>query len=109
MHKNPHIGINGVTDKLVLSKLSNSKNNEENPEEFEVEEHLSNDGSEFNSINNLFGNLANDISADKTTAWKGVLCSPFDCRYSHLIMKSHIWPGANAVVNKLYVTFKCIL
>jgi len=107
VHKNPQIDINGVTYELGFSHLSDSKKNEENPEEFEVEEDLSYDEHhELNSKDDLFGNLGSDISVDNTSAWKGVLCSPFNPRYSHTIMKSHVWPGAFAVAYNLYVTFR---
>jgi len=108
VHKNPHIDINGVTYKLDSSNKSNSKKNEENAEEFEEEDNLSYGENVLISKDDLFGNLGNDISADNTLAWKGVLCSPFDLRYSQAIMKSHVWPGAFAVAYNLYVTFKRI-
>jgi len=106
VHKNPHIDINGVTYKLGFSNLTNSKKHEENSEEFEEEENLSFGENVLASKDDLFGNVGNDISVDNTLAWKGVLCSPFDPRFSHTIMKSHVWPGAFAVAYNLYVTFK---
>jgi len=106
VHKNPHIDINGVTNKLGFSKLSDSQKNEEKFEELEEEEKFSYNENIINSKDDLFGNLGNDISIDNTSAWKGVLCSPLDSRYSHTIMKSHIWPGAFAVAYNLYVLFK---
>lgn len=78
MHKNPHIDINGVTYKLGFSNLSHSKKNQENAEEFEEEDNLNYGDNVLNSRGDLFGNLGNDISVDNTSAWKGVLCSPFD-------------------------------
>jgi len=105
VHKNPHIDINGVTYKLGFSNLSHSKKNQENAEEFEEEDNLNYGDNVLNSRGDLFGNLGNDISVDNTSAWKGVLCSPFDPRYSQAIMKSHVWPGAFAVAYNLYVTF----
>lgn len=98
--------MNGVTNKLGFSKFSDSKKNEENFEEVEEEEKFSYDENIINSKDDLFGNLGNDISVDNTPAWKGVLCSPLDSRYSHTVMKSHVWPGAFAVAYNLYVSFK---
>lgn len=106
VHKNPHIDLNGVTYKLGLSNLSNSRKHEEKIEELEEEENLSYGDNVLASKDDLFGNVGNDISVDNTLAWKGVLCSPFDPRYSNTIMKSHIWPGAFAVAYNLYVTLK---
>lgn len=98
--------MNGVTNKLGFSKLSDSKKNEENFEELEEEEKFSYNENIINSKDDLFGNLGNDISVDNTAAWKGVLCSPLDSRYSHTLMKSYVWPGAFAVAYNLYVSFK---
>lgn len=108
VHKNPHIDINGVTYKLGLSNPSHTKQKEENSEEFEEEDNLSYGENILNSKGDLYGNLGNDISVDNTSGWKGVLCSPFDPRYSQAIMKSHVWPGAFAVAYNLYVKFKRI-
>jgi len=108
VHKNPHIDINGATYKSGFSNLPHSKKYKNNAEEFEEEDNLSYVENVLNSRGDLFGNLGNDISVDNTSAWKGVLCSPFDPRHSQSIMKSHVWPGAFAVAYNLYVTFKRI-
>ncbi|XP_026820231.1 radial spoke head protein 6 homolog A-like [Rhopalosiphum maidis] len=108
VHKNPHIDINGVTNKLGFAKLSDSQQNEEKFEELEEEEKFSYNENIINSKEDLFGNLGNDISIDNTSAWKGVLCSPLDSRYSHTIMKSHIWPGAFAVAYNLQTDYMYI-
>ncbi|KAF0757937.1 radial spoke head protein 4 A-like [Aphis craccivora] len=108
VHKNPQIDMNGVTNKLGFSKFSDSKKNEENFEEVEEEEKFSYDENIINSKDDLFGNLGNDISVDNTPAWKGVLCSPLDSRYSHTVMKSHVWPGAFAVAYNLQTDYMYI-
>eukprot|EP00102_Acyrthosiphon_pisum_P010181 XP_008178383.1 PREDICTED: radial spoke head protein 6 homolog A-like isoform X2 [Acyrthosiphon pisum] len=109
VHKNPHIDINGVTHKSGFSNLSHSKKHEVNAEEFGEEDHFSyGENVNVNSKSDLFGNLGNDISVDNTSAWKGVLCSPFDPRHSQAIMKSHVWPGAFAVAYNLQTDYMYI-
>ncbi|XP_025198167.1 radial spoke head protein 4 homolog A-like [Melanaphis sacchari] len=108
VHKNPHIDINGVTNKLGFSTLSDLNKNEDDFEELEEEEKISFNENIINSKDDLFGNVGNDISVDNTSAWKGVLCSPLNSRYSYTIMKSHIWPGAFAVAYDLQTDYMYI-
>lgn len=108
VHKNPPLDINGITNKSDISTFSESKTNlhssndiNENEEDYSYDDE---NASGFKKELENFGNLRNDITSDGTPAWKGFLCSPFDTRHSCITMKSHMWPGACAVVCKLYVT-----
>lgn len=110
VHKNPQIDDTGITANHLgaptPSKLVQNFNNEEISMYEELEENEVN--TKKNSLNangELFGNLSYDITIGNEPAWKGVICSPFNSRYSYTAMMSHTWPGACAVVDQLYVIF----
>jgi hypothetical protein len=110
VHKNPQINDTGITANhpgaLFSSKLIQDSNIDEISVYEELEEYeVNNKESSLNANGELFGNLSQDITIENESAWKGFICSPFNTRYSYTVMMSHIWPGAYAVVDKLYVIF----
>lgn len=117
MHKNLRIDSNGITNfsavpsQSKLVKLSESMINSLEEYYFaeEGEENFSYDESLSKLEPTLYGNLSNDTTIDKTPAWKGLLCSPFNSRYSYTMMKSIVWPGAYSIAHESYVTFKLYL
>lgn len=110
VHKYPQLDNNGVSnyfDSISSKSLTNAQSTYEG--EYDDENYMSYAESVLNDKEELFGNIRNDFINDETPAWKGALCSPFESRYSYVMMTSHIWPGAYAVAYKLYVTYKISL
>jgi len=110
VHKYSQLDINGVTNESDLPTFPESKTTINSSNDLDVNEneenysYINKKASDFMEKSENIGNLRNDITVDGTPAWKGILCSPFDTRHSCIMMKSHIWPGACAVVCKSYVT-----
>lgn len=109
VHTNPQINDTGISTNHPdaptppkWTEYSQSINDVSMNEEGEENEAIDEERS-LNVSEELFGNLSNDIAIDNKPLWKGVICSPFNPRYSYTAMMSHIWPGACAVVDKLYV------
>lgn len=104
VHKNVQIGHTGVTEPERSTTYVNSPDDilyinedDENIGYTEYEETLD------QQDDSPFRNVKNDVTIEGSPAWKGILCSPFDARNSHAMMKSHIWPGAYAVAYEWYV------
>lgn len=109
VHKNPQLDNNGVSnyfDNISSKSIMNVQSAYEDEDEDNYVSYPDADGSVLDDKELLFGNLRNDFINEETPAWKGALCSPFESRYSYIMMKSHIWPGAYAVAYKLYVIYK---
>lgn len=98
VHTNPRIENTGITNSNYPGASTPSQQHFESFNEMdEYDEGKEN----FNFNGELFGNLSNDFAVGNKPAWKGVVCSPFNSRYSYTAMMSHIWPGAYAVVDQL--------